>query len=69
MMENNIKDLSEGFKLISNQSEAQSNCPMAHIYRFDDIKTNLLDESFNIIKIWKEHIFIYDIPNYKKYLY
>ena len=66
MMENNIKDLSEGFKLILNQSEAQSNCPMAHSYRFDDIKTNLLDESFNIIKIWKEHIFIYDILNYKK---
>lgn len=69
MMENNIKDLSEGFKLISSESEAQSNCPMTHIYNFDDIKNNLLDDRFNIIKMWKEHIFIYDIENYKKNIY
>ena len=69
MLENNIKDLSEGFKLISNESEAQPNCPMTHIYTFDDIKNNLLDERFDIIKIWKEHIFIYDIPNYKNNVY
>ena len=69
MLENNIKDMDEGFKLISNESEAQSNCPMTHIYSFDDIKNNLLDERFNIIKIWKEHIFTYDIENYKKNIY
>jgi SAM-dependent methyltransferase len=66
MLEYNIKDLSEDFKVISNDSEAQSNCPMTHIYNFDDIKNNLLDERFNIIKIWKDHIFTYDISNYKK---
>ena len=56
-------------KIILNESEAQSNCPMKHIYSFDDIKNNLLDERFNIIKIWKEHIFIYDILNYKNNIY
>ena len=69
MLENNIKDISEGFKLISNESEAQSNCPMTHIYSFDDIKNNLLDERFKIIKIWKDHIFTYDISNYKNNIY
>jgi 2-polyprenyl-3-methyl-5-hydroxy-6-metoxy-1,4-benzoquinol methylase len=69
MLENNIKDMSEGFKLISNESEAQSNCPMTHIYNFDDIRYNLLDDRFDIIKIWKDHIFIYDISNYKNNIY
>jgi len=69
MLENNIKDLSEGFKLVSNESEAKSNCPMTHIYSFDDIKNKLLDERFKIMKIWKDHIFTYDIENYKKNIY
>jgi len=69
MLENNVKDLSLGFDYISKQSEAQENCPMTHIYDFDDIKNNLLDERFEIIKIWKDHIFKYDIENYKKNIY
>lgn len=69
MMENNIKDLNEGFEYICKQSEAQENCPMTHIYDFDDIKNNLLDERFKIIKIWKDHIFTYDINNYKNNIY
>jgi len=69
MMENNIKDLSYGLKYICNQSESQENCPMTHIYDFDDIRNNLLDERFNILKMWKDHIFIYDIENYKKNIY
>ena len=69
MMENNITDLSEGFKFICKQSEAQENCPMTYIYDFDDIKNDLLDDRFEIIKIWKDHIFTYDIPNYKNNIY
>jgi hypothetical protein len=42
---------------------------MTYIYNFDDIRYKLLDERFNILKIWKDHIFIYDIPNYKKNIY
>jgi len=69
MLENNIKDIDEGFKLIPNESEAQSNCPITYIYNFDDIRYKLLDDRFNILKIWKDHIFIYDIPNYKNNIY
>lgn len=69
MMENNIKDLQEGFKFICKQSESQENCPMTYIYDFDDIQNKLLDNRFEIIKIWKDHIFTYDIPNYKNNIY
>lgn len=69
MLENNLKDIKEGFELVSYQSEAQENCPITHIYTFDEIKNNLLDERFEILKIWKDHIFIYDIEKYKNNIY
>ena len=69
MMENNIKDISKGLKMICNESEAQTNCPMTHIYDFDDIRNKLLDERFEILKIWKDHIFTYELSNYKKNIY
>jgi 2-polyprenyl-3-methyl-5-hydroxy-6-metoxy-1,4-benzoquinol methylase len=69
MMEHEIKDISEGSKLVCNQSEAQQNCPITHTYTFDEIKNELIDERFDIIDIWKDHIFIYDIENYKNNIY
>jgi 2-polyprenyl-3-methyl-5-hydroxy-6-metoxy-1,4-benzoquinol methylase len=69
MVENNIKDLNEGLDYVCKQSESQENCPVTYIYDFDDVKNNLLDDRFNIIKIWKDHIFIYDIQNYKNNIY
>jgi 2-polyprenyl-3-methyl-5-hydroxy-6-metoxy-1,4-benzoquinol methylase len=69
MMENDTKDINKGFQMVCNQSEAQKDCPMTHIYNFDDIKFKLLDERFTITNIWKDHIFIYDIPNYKNNVY
>ena len=42
MMKNNIKDMNDGFNIVSKQSEAQINCPITHLYSFDDIKNNLL---------------------------
>jgi len=69
MMECGIKDINEGFKLVCGQSEAQKDCPMTYIYDFDDIRHKLLDSRFQIIDIWKDHIFIYDIENYKNNVY
>jgi 2-polyprenyl-3-methyl-5-hydroxy-6-metoxy-1,4-benzoquinol methylase len=69
MIENNVKDMKEAFQLVCNQSEAQKNCPMTHVYDFDDIKYNLLGERFTIINMWKDHIFTYDIEKYKKHIY
>ena len=69
MMEHNVKDMSEGLKLVCNQSEAQKDCPVTSVYDFDDIKYELLDERFNVIDIWKDHIFVYDIEKYKQNVY
>lgn len=69
MIENNTNDLNDGLNLLKSNSEAQSNCPMTHLYNFEEIKNDLLDDRFNILKIWKDHIFIYDIPNYKNNIY
>ena len=67
MMENNIKDIALGTKIICEQSEAQKNCPVTYTYNFNEIKNELLDNRFEILDIWKDHIFIYDIENYKNF--
>jgi len=69
MMENNIKDIALGTKIICEQSEAQKNCPVTYTYNFNEIKNELLDNRFEILDIWKDHIFIYDIENYKNNIY
>lgn len=69
MMENNVKNIDEGMKIVCNQSEAQKNCPMTYTYNFNEIKEELLDNRFDIINIWKDHIFVYDIEKYKNNMY
>ncbi len=69
MMENNIKDITQGFKVVCNESEAQNNCPVTYTYNFNEIKNELLDNRFDVINIWKDHIFTYDIENYKNNIY
>ena len=67
MIENNIKDVLKGIKYMCNQTEKQ--CPIIHIYDFDEIKYNLLDERFTIINMWKEHIFTFDIEKLENNIY
>jgi len=69
MMEYNIKDIDQGLKKLQSESEAQTNCPVTHLYTFNDIKHSLLDERFNIIEMKKEHIFTFDIDNYYNNIY
>ena len=52
-------------KNISNFSEAQTGCPIAFTYTFDEIE-ELLKPYFKIEKIWKDHIFPYKIKEYKE---
>jgi len=54
--------------LIQNYSEAQSGCPVTYTYSFDDVE-ELLKPHFSICKIWKDHIFKYDIENYKQNIF
>jgi len=53
--------------LISKHSEAQTGNPIAHIYSFQGIRKLMKD--YEIIRIYKEHIFPYVIKKYIKYEY
>ncbi len=48
------------------QPEAQSGCPVANTYTFDQIRTLLSDFYLDLSK---DHIFQYEIESYKKYKY
>jgi ubiquinone/menaquinone biosynthesis C-methylase UbiE len=54
-------------KLIAQNSEAQTGCPVTYTYTKKSIKKLLKD--FDIISIQIEHIFPYSIPEYKRYEY
>ena len=64
MMEHEIKDINKGFEKLKKESEAQTNCPITHLYSFDDIRNKLLTDKFEIINMWKDFIFTYDINEY-----
>jgi len=49
------------------QYEAQNGCPVANTYTEEEIR-NLLHK-FNILSIHKDHIFPYNVEEYKKYNY
>lgn len=48
---------------IRHWAEAQSGCPYAYVYSFSDIE-DLLSPYFTVQKIWKDHIFTWNIPDY-----
>ena len=57
--------INEGF----DQPEAQYGCPIANVYTNEEI-TNLLAESgFKVTSIQQDHIFPYNVDEYKKYNY
>lgn len=48
------------------QPEAQSGCPLAMTYTDEDIY-DMLDGYFEVKSITQDHIFMYDLPSYKKH--
>jgi 2-polyprenyl-3-methyl-5-hydroxy-6-metoxy-1,4-benzoquinol methylase len=64
MHETNKWDMSKIDELISNNSEAQTGCPVTYTYTFDDVRNLLKD--FKIVDMYKKHIFTWDIPSYIK---
>jgi hypothetical protein len=69
MIENNEKKMINMETLIRNNAEAEYGCPVAYTYTFDEIRELVGGCGINIEKIWKTHIFSYDIDNYKKNIY
>jgi ubiquinone/menaquinone biosynthesis C-methylase UbiE len=68
MKEYNEWSFSDADSLVQNYSEAQSGCPMTYTYTFDEIK-DLISPYLEIQSIWKDHIFMWDIENYKKNIF
>ena len=52
-------------QLVQNYSEAQSGCPVTYTFTFDEVK-NVLSPHMVVTDIWKDHIFVWNIPRYKE---
>lgn len=65
MHETNGWNLSNMRKIIEKYSEAQMGSPCTYVYSFEEVE-QLLHPYFRIKKIWKDHIFTWDIEEYKK---
>lgn len=46
-------------------AEAQTGCPVSYVYDFEGVR-DLLAPWFEVQQIWKDHIFTYDIEEYKR---
>lgn len=65
MYETKNWNISSMRELIQKYSEANENCPCTYVYTFDEIHS-LLSPYFTVKKMWKDHIFIWDVNEYKK---
>lgn len=68
MHENDRWDISKMDDTIREYAEAQTGCPIAYTYTFDEIR-NLVSPWYEVVDIRKDHIFIWDVENYKNYKY
>jgi len=68
MRETGDWDFSKMDHLIANYSEAQTGCPVTYTYTFDELE-QLLGPRFQITHLSKDHIFCWDIDEYKQYRY
>lgn len=56
-------------ELIARHSEAQTGCPITHVYSKSEIKKLVESAGFRVKKIEIDHIFRFDIEHYKKHAY
>lgn len=50
-------------------SEAQSGCPITHVYSFEQIRGLLSSAGYKVTQMWKGHIFPYQVDQYIRYEY
>lgn len=65
LMHENKWSFNNSSSLIQTFSEAQTGCPITYTYTFNEIK-DLLPNDLFVEKIWKDHIFCWNIEEYKK---
>jgi 2-polyprenyl-3-methyl-5-hydroxy-6-metoxy-1,4-benzoquinol methylase len=53
--------------LIARYSEAQTGCPITFVY--SDAEARRLLDGFDVLRVWNDHIFPYEIEPYKRYEY
>jgi SAM-dependent methyltransferase len=64
-----VWDFGEGMdNMVAKYAEAQTGCPIAFTYTFDEVK-QLLSPHFEVEQIWKDHIFPFKIEPYKRGVY
>jgi len=56
-------------ELIARYSEAQTGCPITHVYSRKEIKKLVESAGFRVKKISVDHVFKFDIPSYIKHEY
>jgi len=67
MREEGVWELSRLDELIARNSEAQTGCPVAYTYTYDEARELL--KGFEILEMRKAHIFTWDVDAYKRYEY
>lgn len=65
---NNRWSISDVDDVIRKFAEAQTGCPVAFTYKFEEID-KLLHPYYKAFSIWKDHIFRWDIEHYIKHEY
>jgi len=65
MKETEIWDFSKADGLIAKYSEAQVGSPVTYTYTFDEL-AELIGPDFKIQEMYKDHIFKYDVAQYKQ---
>jgi SAM-dependent methyltransferase len=56
-------------ELIAKYSEAQTGCPVTHVYSPRELRAMLERNGFIVRKMYKDHIFKFEIEAYKQYRY
>lgn len=64
-----ITDMSKMDELMRNNSEAQYGCPVTYTYTFEEIKELLRESNLTIKSIEKDHIFTWNIVDYRCHEY
>jgi len=66
MRENNLWDFARLDAIIAKYSEAQTGSPVTYTYTYEEVEKMFHRCGFKVTKMWKDHIFAYDIDKYKK---
>jgi 2-polyprenyl-3-methyl-5-hydroxy-6-metoxy-1,4-benzoquinol methylase len=56
-------------ELVARYSEAQTGCPITHVYSKKELRAMLERNGFHVRKMYKAHIFKWDVESYKRYEY